>query len=122
MESGAPGTCSDSSRDPNRGSSSDRSTRELPKNLPQGRAAEDGGEAAGKQETCVWLLSQLQSILGELNDRGVATKFFRGNKTLIITLADTAICQQHTIIYSGRRCPVCKQSENRKETDHGGEQ
>lgn len=93
-------------------------TRRRPK--PSGKSAaksltnsrpdqeEDGGKAQEpKLSNLDFMLSILQSDLGEFRDFGGSVSFQEAPEFLIIRLADVHICQNHKMMHSGPTCPMC---------------
>lgn len=107
MEPREPDKCSDSSPDQSHGSNSVESTNRSRVNSPNGPGVDDGREAVTKPNASEWLLSQLQSLLGEINDRGIHVGLFRTQAGIVITLAGVKICKTHKMIHSGEKCPLC---------------
>jgi|SRR5215475_6783908 len=101
------GGFSDSSHAPNPKKNSDRSQASLrtdSKNVP----ARDAGDSVEPSPNSLnWLLSLLQSDLGEIRDFGGTVRFFDDPNGLIIQLPNVAICKSHKMMHFGQTCPMC---------------
>src|SRR5262245_50739898 len=106
-ESGAPGACSDSSGGRSRASNLARSERRSKGNSAPAQAEDAGREAGPKVSSLDFLLSLLQSDLGEIQDLGGSVRFFDNLQGLIIQLPGARLCKTHRMIHSGEKCPHC---------------
>ena len=86
---------------------SDKFAAKLPTNSKPGLGAEDGEEAETKLNSLDFMLSILQSDLGEFRDFGGKVSFQETPDFLIIRLANVHICLSHKIMHSGLICPMC---------------
>src|SRR5262245_1143530 len=96
----------DSSRGRRR-SSSARSAKGSEGNSKPGPAADAGAEAETKLSSLDYLLTLLQSDLGEIKDKGGDVRLFAGPYGLTIQLLNVAICKSHKMMHSGQQCPMC---------------
>jgi len=86
---------------------SDKSPANLPKNSSLGPDAGDGQSPEPKLSTLNFLLTLLQSDLGEIKDKGGTVRFFDDPNGLIIQLPNVAICKSHKMMHFGPICPMC---------------
>ena len=101
------GEFSDSSTAPNPARNSDRSARKSQTNSKSGPGKDAGESAETSPASLNWLLSVLQSDLGELRDFGGTVRLFDDPNGLIIQLPNVAICQTHKMMHFGATCPMC---------------
>lgn len=86
---------------------SGRSRGKLPSDS-KSAPARDAGEPAGPSPSSLnWLLSVLQSDLGEIKDFGGTVRLYGDPNGLIIQLPNVAICQTHKMMHFGPQCPIC---------------
>ena len=86
---------------------SDKSATRLPTSSKPGPDAEGGEEAETKLNSLDFMLSILQSDLGEFRDFGGTVLFQETPDFLIIRLADVHICLNHKMMHFGPTCPMC---------------
>src|SRR5262245_15454613 len=101
------GGFSDSSHAPNQGKNSDKSSRNSLIDSKSAPAKDDGNSAGPSPSSLNWLLSMLQSDLGEIRDFGGAVRLFDDPNGLIIQLPNVAICKSHKMMHFGPICPMC---------------
>ena len=101
------GGFSDSSTAQNPEANSDKSGRKSPQNSKSAPAKDAGGSAEKSPSSLNWLLSVLQSDLGEIRDFGGSVRLFDDPNGLIIQLPNVAICQNHKMFHFGTTCPMC---------------
>ena len=106
-ENAEQGAFSDSSRTRRQVRPSDKSATRLPTSSKPGPDAEGGEEAETKLNSLDFMLSILQSDLGEFRDFGGKVSFQETPDFLIIRLANVHICLSHKIMHSGLICPMC---------------
>jgi hypothetical protein len=107
MESAEQGGFSDSSHAPNREANSDKSARKSRNNSKSAPAKDGGNSAEPNPSSLNWLLSVLQSDLGEIRDFGGVVRLFDDPNGLIIQLPNVAICHSHKMMHFGMACPMC---------------
>jgi hypothetical protein len=98
---------SDSSHAPNPEANSDKSGRKSRKNSKSAQAKDAGDSAEKSPSSLNWLLSVLQSDLGEIRDFGGTVRLFDDPNGLIIQLPNVAICKSHKMMHFGTTCPMC---------------
>src|SRR5262245_5451170 len=86
---------------------SDKSRKNSRKNSEPGPVKETGETAEPSPNSLNWLLSLLQSDLGEIRDFGGTVRFFDDPNGLIIQLPNVAICKNHKMMHFGIACPMC---------------
>jgi hypothetical protein len=90
---------------------SGRNLESLQKRTPQrSEDAEDegdGNKAEQKQELYDLLLTQLQSLIGEIREAGVEVRLFRNADKTFIELPGVNICPKHLMMHGGPTCPHC---------------
>ena len=79
-----------------------------PPNSTSEEARADGAEAEQKHRNCDELLSWLQTLIGELVDRGIEVKLFQNGDMLKVGLKDVYYCTPHKMIHAGPTCPICR--------------
>ncbi len=92
---------------PNPKSRSAKSRRRSPGNSTPGPAEAVGMEVEPKLSSLDFLLSMLQSDLGEIADAGGGVKLFNPPDRIIIVLQGIRLCRNHSILHSGQTCPMC---------------
>lgn len=98
---------SGSSSGPNPEPNSDKSSQQSRKNSGIAPAKDAGSPAAPNPESLNWMLSVLQSDLGEIKDFGGTVRFFDDPSGLIIQLPNVVICHSHKRMHFGKTCPNC---------------
>lgn len=74
----------------------------------EGAGDEGAGSAAErKQELYDLLLTQLQSLIGEIREAGVEVRLYRSESGLFVKLPSVSVCQTHLALHSGVTCPFC---------------
>lgn len=101
------GASSDSSRTRRRVKPSDKSAGKSQTNSRPGQDADDGKAQEPKLSNLDFMLSILQSDLGEYRDFGGTVRFFDDPNGLILQLPNVAICHRHKMMHSGQKCPMC---------------
>lgn len=96
-----------SSRTRRRRENSDKSQKKLQGSSRRGREADVQPQVEPKLSSLDFLLSVLQSDLGEIRDAGGSVRFFDDPNGLIIQLPNVAICKTHKMMRFGPRCPIC---------------
>ena len=86
---------------------SDKSPPSSEKNSSRGPDADDGQSPEPKLSTLNFLLTLLQSDLGEIRDKGGIVRFFDDPNGLIIQLPNVVICKNHKMMHAGPTCPMC---------------
>jgi hypothetical protein len=81
------------------------------------RSKDAGDEAAGsaaerKQELYDLLLTQLQSLIGEIREAGVEVRLYRSESGLFVKLPGTSVCPKHLIVHSGMACLHCQTEQS----------
>jgi len=101
------GGFSDSSTAQNPEPNSDKSGRKSRQNSKSAPAKDAGASAEKSPNSLNWLLSVLQSDLGEIRDFGGTVRLFDDPNGLIIQLPNVAICHSHKMMHFGGTCPMC---------------
>ena len=101
------GGFSDSSPAQNPEPNSDKSGRKSRRNSKNAPAKDAGASAEKSPSSLNWLLSVLQSDLGEIRDFGGTVRLFDDPNGLIIQLPNVAICHSHKMMHFGGTCPMC---------------
>ena len=91
-------------RQTGRSDKSPGNSRKNSKNVQAGDATE---QAEPKLSSLDFMLSILQSDLGEFRDFGGTVRMYEDPNGLIIQLPNVAICQNHKMMHSGPTCPMC---------------
>lgn len=107
MASGGREEFSDSSHTRNLELNSGKSARKSRKSYSAAQVADAGREAETKLSGLDYLLTLLQSDLGEIRDIGGVVRLYDDPNGLIIQLPNVAICQNHKMMHSGQQCPMC---------------
>lgn len=84
-----------------------RSRPNSPRNSKSVEVADVGAGAAAKLTSCDILLSQLQSLIGEIKEAGKKVKLYQVENGIMVGLDDSAICPRHKILHDGMTCPHC---------------
>jgi hypothetical protein len=86
---------------------SDKSPPNSPKNSSPAPVAAGGDSPEPKLSSLNFLLTLLQSDLGEIKDKGGTVRMCADPNGLIIQLPNVAICQNHKMMHFGTACPMC---------------
>lgn len=106
-ENAEQGKSSDSSRTRRQAGRADRSQANSRRNSRNAPAKDAGSLAGPNPESLNWLLSVLQSDLGEIRDAGGTVRLFDDPSGLIIQLPNVATCLTHKMFKFGPQCPLC---------------
>lgn len=90
------------------GLNSDRSAPNSKPNSNDDQGEADIAKAGPTPNFLNAMLSQLQSVLGELRERGVGVRMFQRDDGLAILLEGAMLCSRHQIIHSATGCPICQ--------------